>query len=152
MKLDYSNYIFPTDWKPDEPKEGMKRAYGGLLIQGDQILLRRPTGEFGGYVWTFAKGRRDADETPEEAALREVREETGYEAEIVGVIPRWFLSNLSATLFYVMRPVGEQKRFGPETERTAWANLEAARELISLTREPSGRARDLPIIDWLDEM
>ncbi len=29
------------------------------------------------YVWTFAKGRPDPGETPEEAAIRETEEETG---------------------------------------------------------------------------
>ena len=45
-------------------------AYGGVLIDdAGRILLREPTDHFGGYVWTFAKGRIDKGETPEQAAL-----------------------------------------------------------------------------------
>ena len=36
-----------------------------------------------GYVWTFPKGRPDAGETPERAALREVKEETGYSTKVI---------------------------------------------------------------------
>ena len=43
----------------------------------DKSLLREPTGHFGGYVWTFLKGGVNAGESPREAALREVHEETG---------------------------------------------------------------------------
>ena len=33
------------------------RAYGGVVIDADRrILLRRPRGDFDGYVWTFPKG------------------------------------------------------------------------------------------------
>jgi hypothetical protein len=46
-------------------------AYGGVLIDTNgRVLLRRPKSDFDGYVWTFPKGRPDAGETPEQAALR----------------------------------------------------------------------------------
>lgn len=37
--------------------------------------------------WLYPGGHVDADEDPAEAALREVREETGIEAEIIGPVP-----------------------------------------------------------------
>ena len=57
-------------------------AFGGVLVREDgKILLREPKGHYGGYVWTFPKGRADEGESAREAALREVREETGYRRE-----------------------------------------------------------------------
>lgn len=54
-------------------------AYGGVLLNAEgQVLLREPTNHFDGYVWTFAKGRPELGDEPEQTALREVREETGY--------------------------------------------------------------------------
>jgi 8-oxo-dGTP pyrophosphatase MutT (NUDIX family) len=47
------------------------------LTEKKRVLLRRPRGDFDGYVWTFPKGRPEPGETPELAALREVKEETG---------------------------------------------------------------------------
>jgi 8-oxo-dGTP diphosphatase len=57
--------------------------------------LRRPKGDFDGYVWTFPKGRPDAGETPEQAALREVKEETGYSAKVIGKLPGSFRGELA---------------------------------------------------------
>jgi hypothetical protein len=75
------------------------QAYGGVVVDADRrILLRRPNGDFDGYVWTFPKGRPDAGETPEQAALREVKEETGYSAEVVGKVPGSFRGGTSRPL------------------------------------------------------
>ena len=56
-------------------------AYGGVVIdEAGRVLLREPKNHFDYYVYTFPKGRPDEGESPEQAALREVREETGVEA------------------------------------------------------------------------
>ena len=58
-------------------------SYGAVLFNAKgEVLLREPTGHFGGYAWTFAKGRPDRGENPTDTALRELREETGYNAEL----------------------------------------------------------------------
>jgi len=63
------------------PKAG---AYGSLLFDArGRTLLRKPSNHFGGYVWTFAKGKPDAGEQPEQTALREVHEETGYVCRVL---------------------------------------------------------------------
>ena len=56
-------------------------AYGGIVFNNEgKILMRSPSGHWGGYVWTFAKGgTEENDKSPEEVAIREVLEETGYE-------------------------------------------------------------------------
>ena len=80
-------------------------AYGGILLTcHGQILLREPTNHFDGYVWTFAKGKPDEGDTPEQTALREVLEETGYQAEVVDVLPGVFHSGFSA-FRYTQLPV-----------------------------------------------
>jgi len=46
-------------------------------------------------LWSLPKGHIESGETPEEAALREVMEETGIESEIaraLGVIDFWFMA------------------------------------------------------------
>jgi 8-oxo-dGTP pyrophosphatase MutT (NUDIX family) len=60
---------------------------GGIIARSDgsgvAVLIgrRRANGE-----WRLPKGKIDPGETPEQAALREIREETGIEAEIVGTV------------------------------------------------------------------
>jgi 8-oxo-dGTP pyrophosphatase MutT (NUDIX family) len=52
---------------------------GGLVFFESQLLiLKRLNG-----VWLFPKGHIESGETPEMAALREVREESGITAEII---------------------------------------------------------------------
>lgn len=122
-------------------------AYGGVLIdKAGRVLLREPTNHFGGYVWTFAKGRIDKDETPEQAALREVREETGHDAQIRGLIPTVFGGTTSSTVYFLMRPVGEPGAASDETARIVWVSFEDAIKLIGLTKTPKGRERDLAVL------
>lgn len=55
---------------------------GGVLFEdGKLLVLRKPNGE-----WVMPKGHVEADETPEQAALREVEEETGLKGRIRGKI------------------------------------------------------------------
>lgn len=57
--------------------------HGGVLVSGGgRFLLREPAGHFGGLVWTFAKTRAKVGESPELAAVRAVKEKTGYEVRI----------------------------------------------------------------------
>ncbi|MGE5581986.1 MAG: NUDIX hydrolase [Bacillota bacterium] len=52
---------------------------GGLVFLGDKLVILK---RFNG-VWLFPKGHIDPGETPEMAALREVKEESGLTARIL---------------------------------------------------------------------
>jgi len=124
------------------------RAYGGVVIDGDgQVLLRRPKGDFDGYVWTFPKGRPDVKETPEQAALREVKEETGYSAKVLRKLPGSFRGGTGATEYFLMSPVGSSSAFdSKETSAIRWATLDEAAKLIGMTTNKIGQARDLAVL------
>jgi diadenosine hexaphosphate hydrolase (ATP-forming) len=63
---------------------GIVLGAGGVVFdpQGRVLLIAYPASRGGG--WSFPKGHIDPGETPEVAAVREVLEEGGVEAEIVG--------------------------------------------------------------------
>lgn len=54
----------------------------GLLIRGKEILMVKQHVERGDIVWNFPGGGIEEGETPEQACIREVKEETGYQIEI----------------------------------------------------------------------
>ena len=69
-----------TDLPPPVP------AVGVVCLRGDEVLLiRRGTPPRQG-EWSLPGGRIEAGERAVDAALRELREETGVEAEITGLI------------------------------------------------------------------
>lgn len=62
----------------------MKKVHsaGGIVIKNESILmLRKTNGD-----WVLPKGRIEIDETLQEAAIREVQEETGILAKILSFI------------------------------------------------------------------
>ena len=128
-------------------KEGVSElplAFGGVLIDSARrVLLREPTNHFSGYVWTFPKGGPQPGETPEQTALREVLEETGYDAEIVCALPGEFVGDTTATWFYLMRPKQQIQSPGWETAEIRWASKAEAEILIQQNRSETGRERDL---------
>ncbi len=125
----------------------MKKTFGGVVINSiGQVLLRAPAGHYKGDVWTFAKGRPDPGESPEQTALREVLEETGYRAEIAAKIPGSFDGKRTSNEYFLMHPVENIQEFDAETQAIRWASGEEARQLIRLNRKSNRRRRDLRVL------
>ena len=61
----------------------MTKVSKGIFWNGDKILLLKrsdKTKKFAG-LWDFPGGRHDRDETPSEALIRELKEETNFDVE-----------------------------------------------------------------------
>ena len=92
-------------------------------------------------LWSLPKGHIEAGETPEQAAIREVAEETGIQSEIsreLGIIDFWFMAGgkrIHKTVHhYLFREVGGV--LAPqvsEVDDVGWFPLE---EIISLLAYP----------------
>ncbi|OGR48014.1 MAG: hypothetical protein A2X34_00800 [Elusimicrobia bacterium GWC2_51_8] len=65
-----------------QPETKKEFSGGGVIIEGGKALLIMMRNLKGEHVWTFPKGHLEPGETPEQAAVREVLEETGYECRI----------------------------------------------------------------------
>lgn len=127
---------------------GKKQSFGGVVVDDrGRVLLRRPRGGYGGYAWTFGKGEADRGESPEEPALREVREETGCIATIVAPIPGTFDGTTSTNTCWLMRPTGVTHPFdASETEAVEWFTWAEAARRIATTPTVKGRDRALAVL------
>jgi 8-oxo-dGTP pyrophosphatase MutT (NUDIX family) len=107
----------------------------GLLDREGLVYIRKVAGGFGGYAWSFAKGRLEPGISLEENALRELREEMGLEARIVGVLGD-YQGTTGITRFYVGEVTGGDPRaHGEETEEVRLVAREEARALLNVGRD-----------------
>jgi 8-oxo-dGTP pyrophosphatase MutT (NUDIX family) len=131
------------------PPPGLKPAYGGVVMSADgtQILLREPRNHFGGYVWTFAKGRPERGDDAWSCAQREIREELGCTVRDPIPVPGWFTGDTTATRFFLCTHVADiQPPDHDETSCVRWVSWEAAASMIAQTTTRTGRERDLAVL------
>jgi ADP-ribose pyrophosphatase YjhB (NUDIX family) len=116
------------------PERPVVAASLALLRNGRALIARRARAPFLG-VYSFPGGGVEIGETLREAALRELYEETGLKAEIVG-----FLDHVEPIVreggrvrdhyviaCFVARWIGGEPRPGPELDDFAWVDGEAVK-------------------------
>ena len=109
-------------------------------------------------LWALPKGTPDAGESLEETALRETREESGLEVELVAPIDsiRYFFVRGSvrfhkAVHFYLMRPVGgDVSLHDHEFDEVRWVQLEEAVGLLTYPTERRVLEQASALIDQLE--
>jgi 8-oxo-dGTP pyrophosphatase MutT (NUDIX family) len=109
---------------------------GGLLERRTGESLRIAVVHRGRYKdWTLPKGHLEEDETLEQAAVREVLEETGCTGEITGIVqPGAYLvsGQPKIVVFYRMRLVHEGQ-FKPDDEVSSMEWMTPSEARIRLT-------------------
>lgn len=116
----------------DVAEVSLMRAAGGVLVRRSRSGLReiavihRPEYD----DWTLPKGKIEPDETPEDCALREVREETGLRCELVrplgctAYVDRRGRDKLAC--YWVMEVRGGRFKSGEEVDRLVWLSIKDA--------------------------
>jgi mutator protein MutT len=98
------------------------------------LLVRRKRAPFAG-LWSLPGGKTEPVETPRQTALRELKEETGIEAEIQGIVDRVEVVSegqaYRLTVFYG-RPCGGNLKAGGDGEAAEWVDLDEI-ETIPIT-------------------
>jgi putative (di)nucleoside polyphosphate hydrolase len=150
-----------------------RRGVGAMLInrQGKVFVARRANSSRDHDAWQMPQGAIDEGETPKEAVLRELEEETGTrKAEIVAETGGWLTYDLPPELvgvawsgryrgqtqkWFALRFTGEDSDFDlnahgkPEFDRWRWVSIDELLKLIvpfkrRLYDEVVAEFRDLP--------
>jgi len=109
---------------------------GVVILDPDgRVYVRKVAGGFGGYDWSFAKGRVEDGVSLEEKALRELREEMGLEARIIGVLGDYRGTTGTTRLFVGEVTGGDPCVHGEETELVRLVPREKARALLNTRRD-----------------
>lgn len=117
---------------------------GGLVLRRheygfDALLIGRGSPR----LWTLPKGHVEARESNEQAALREVREETGCWGEILmrlNEISYWFYvgkaKHKKSVTFYLMHYLsGNTANHDHEVDEARWFDIAAARRALKYVNE-----------------
>jgi 8-oxo-dGTP pyrophosphatase MutT (NUDIX family) len=116
------------------------RAAGGLVrrhgADGAEILLvHRPAYD----DWSFPKGKLEPGESEEEAAVREVEEETGLlcllERELATTRYRDARGRSKTVRYWVMVPVGGRLEAANEIDEARFVPIREAAELLTYPRD-----------------
>ncbi len=146
--------------------ENPKLVVGAVCTWDGLILLCRRAIEPRRGRWTLPAGYMELNETAEDGARREAREEAGVEIEIDGLLAVYNIPRISQVqLIYRARLPGPEHEAGPESEECrlfAWDDIpwdeiafpsvhwalnhhrEAGGEDLSIRSNPPGETGDMP--------
>jgi 8-oxo-dGTP pyrophosphatase MutT (NUDIX family) len=129
---------------PDKsPKKAVSQTVfefsaGGVVVREHEVLLVWTKDLKGRGVVTLPKGLVGRHETSEAAALREVREETGYRCRVLTELPRseYFYRRAERLVrktvrWFLMEPVAQEGQHDHEITEVRWVPLAEALGLLS---------------------
>jgi 8-oxo-dGTP diphosphatase len=114
--------------------EGLRPLAGGIVwrrgaLASPEVLLVHHA-RSRKRAWGFPKGKLERGETAREAALREVREETGLRCRCEGlvgsVVYRSRRGRSRVATYWFMTPERRGSRVGAEIDRIEWVSLDRA--------------------------
>jgi 8-oxo-dGTP pyrophosphatase MutT (NUDIX family) len=116
------------------------QAAGGLVVRRHNssleiVVVHRPVHQ----DWSFPKGKLEEGETFEEAALREVHEETGMECRLVRFVGHTEYVDRKgrpkAVAYWVMEALRGTFGPNPEVDELRWLSLDEASNMLSYPRD-----------------
>jgi 8-oxo-dGTP diphosphatase len=123
-------------------------SVGVVVWRGDAVLLIRRGREPYKGMWSIPGGSVEFDERLQDAALRELAEETGVTAQLIGLID--VFESIEGERHYVMidyaaRWTSGEPRAGDDAAEAVFVSYEQACAMVSwdMTRDALARSRTL---------
>ena len=116
------------------------QAAGGLVVRRrgghlQLVVVHRPVHQ----DWSFPKGKLEPGETLDDAALREVEEETGMACELLRFIGHTEYVDRKGrpktVAYWIMAATGGSFAPNEEVDLLRWMHLDEAAHLLSYTRD-----------------
>ena len=117
----------------------IKSSIKGIIIHNNKVLIREPANHYDNVIWEFYGGTPESFETEEQTVVREVKEETGYETNVVKYVGDYTYKN-KVIKFYLLEKVGSQQKWKDfetneeETWSTKWVTKEQAWNYFKLNK------------------
>jgi 8-oxo-dGTP diphosphatase len=131
-------------------KELLLVAAGALIDADGRVLIaQRPPAKNMGGLWEFPGGKVEAGERPEEALIRELREELGIEVKEACLAPFTFASHIYPD-FHLLMPLFVCRRWNgtPQMREHTALKWVHPRDLTTWKMPPA----DLPLIPMLRDL
>jgi len=130
-------------WQPPTSGATGWTSSGGVVFnRRGEVALVRQYGRRAGLRWTFPKGKVDDGESVQEAALREVHEESGLRARIIAYLGA-YEGERATVHYFAMELVKDDGEHDGETEEVRFASPARARKLLRSRRDRSVLKRAL---------
>ncbi len=138
---------------PEDPR--ITEIAVAVVRRGEEVLVgRRPKETVWGGFWEFPGGKVRPGETPEEAAVRECKEETGYSVQIrqcLAVVDQKMVEGTQRIHFFLAEVLSEEEQLpGDQGDGLLETNESARRRILpgqartnSFTWVPVPRLRTL---------
>lgn len=112
---------------------------GVVLVEPDyRVWIRKVTGEFGGYEYSFAKGSRGRNENGvslQQIAHRELFEEMGLTCTIIGHLKDMPGYENDARFYFGIRTGGDPRDYDRETEKVLLVPLKISKNYLNMPRD-----------------
>jgi 8-oxo-dGTP pyrophosphatase MutT (NUDIX family) len=126
------------EYLKDKYKPFEKAKSAGIVVFNDEgkVLIVKPKDKFGGHEWTLSKGRIDQGETDEQAAHRELSEETGVKAHPPIADLGWHVGSITNTHFFLSKhKEGDPAPNDKEMEEVKWMTPDEAADKLDSVRD-----------------